>query len=83
MDAKTFQEVHDTLPKKLTEDQLKAKVVELQSQLTQANAKLESLELVVIVGTDIVKAWPSLTMRGLGAMTKQVDTLKQALEATK
>jgi hypothetical protein len=43
--------------------------------------EVESLELVVVCATDIVNAWPTLTMRLLGAMTNRVDTLKQALDA--
>lgn len=40
-------------------------------------------ELVLICAQDIVAAWPTLTMRTMGQMTKRIDTLRQALEAAK
>jgi hypothetical protein len=43
----------------------------------------DSLELALICAQDIVNAWPELTMRKLGEMSKRVDTLRQALEAAK
>jgi len=43
----------------------------------------EALELALICAQDIVDAWPTLTMRTLGNMTKRIDTLRQALEASK
>jgi hypothetical protein len=43
----------------------------------------EALELVLICAQGIVDAWPELTMRKLGEMTKRVDTLRQALEAAR
>jgi hypothetical protein len=43
----------------------------------------DNLQLVLICAQDIVNAWPELTMRKLGEMTKRVDTLRQALEAAK
>lgn len=43
----------------------------------------QALELVIICSRDIVEAWPTMTMRTLGQMTKRMDTLRQALEAAK
>ena len=43
--------------------------------------QLKELELVIICAQDIVNAWPELTMRKLGEMSKRVDTLRQALIA--
>jgi len=84
MDAKTYQEVYDTLPKNTNDVVVsEKKIKELLVRLAAAEAKVEALELVVIVANDIVNEWPSLTMRKLGAMTQQVDTLKQALIAAK
>lgn len=41
----------------------------------------EALELVLICAKDIVDAWPQVTLRTLGQMTKRIETLRQALEA--
>ena len=49
--------------------------------LAQEVAEKEALQLALICAEDIVKAWPSTTMRTLGQMTKRIDTLRQALEA--
>lgn len=49
----------------------------------RADQRAEALDLVLICAQDIVDAWPELTMRKLGEMTKRVDTLRQALEATR
>jgi hypothetical protein len=45
--------------------------------------RLEELELVIVCARDIVNAWPDLSIRTLGQMTKRIDTLRQALEAAK
>lgn len=42
-------------------------------------AKQEALQLVVICATDIVNAWPQLTLRELRSMTARIDTLRQAV----
>ena len=65
------------------EDDVKWRLDVAEKELAEANAKLQALELVVVCATDIVAAWPSLTMRLLGSMTNRVDTLKQALENVK
>ena len=49
----------------------------------KAEAKLEKMELVIVCATDIVEFWPKLTMRMFGQMTKQMDTLKQAIQEFK
>lgn len=46
-------------------------------------AKQEALQLVVVCATDIVNAWPTLTLRMLGSMTNKIDTLKQAVNEYK
>lgn len=46
-------------------------------------AKQEALQLVVVCATDIVNAWPTLTLRMLGSMTNKIDTLKQAINEYK
>lgn len=43
--------------------------------------KNEALELAIICANDIVAAWPKITIRTLGEMTKRIDTLRQALKA--
>jgi hypothetical protein len=50
---------------------------------TGACIDCENQELVFICAQDIVKAWPDLSIRTLGQMTKRIDTLRQALEAAK
>lgn len=52
-----------------------------KARAEQAEEKLKALELVILCANDIVKAWPSMTIRLIGAMTNRVDTLRQALEA--
>ena len=46
-------------------------------------AKQEALHLIVVCATDIVNAWPTLTLRMLGSMTNKIDTLKQAVNEYK
>lgn len=53
-----------------------------EERALKAEANLAALELVVVCAQDIVKAWPTLTMRLLGRMTNRIDTLRQALEAS-
>lgn len=76
MDAKTFSEVHETLPKKMTEEQLKAQIVEL-------NRKLEAYQLVASYAKDVVDYWPSMTMRTIRVMIPKMDNLKEALTLVK
>lgn len=76
MDVKTFSEVHETLPKKLTEEQLKAQIVEL-------NRKLEAYKFVGSYVQDLIDMWPKVTLRTLWTVTKKVADLKEALDLTK
>lgn len=76
MDTKTFQDVHDTLPKKLTEEQLKAQIVEL-------NRKLENYKLIASYAQDVVDFWPSMTFRTIRLMIPKMDALKEALGLNK
>lgn len=76
MDAHTYAEVHETLPKKLTEEQLKAQIVEL-------NRKLEAYKLVASYAQDVVNYWPSMTFRTIRIMIPKMDALKEALELAK
>jgi hypothetical protein len=56
---------------------------ELLDQKSPYEQRAEAIELVFICAQDIVKAWPELSIRTLGQMTKRIDTLRQALEAAK
>lgn len=76
MDTETFKAVHDTLPQKLTEEQLKAQIVEL-------NRKLEAYKFLTLYVQDLVDMWPTVTMRTLGTVTKKVADLKEALDFSK
>lgn len=76
MDTKTFQEVHATLPIKLTEEQLKAQIVEL-------NRKLENYKLVASYAQDVLDFWPSMTFRTIRFMIPKMDALKEALGLVK
>lgn len=76
MDTKTFQEVHDTLPKKLTEEQLKAQIVEL-------NRKLENYKLIASYAQDVIDYWPTMTFRTIRFMIPKMDSLKEALGLVK
>lgn len=76
MDAKTFGEVYETVPKKLTEEQLKAQIVEL-------NKKLESYKLVASYAQDVIDFWPSMTFRTIRFMIPKMDALKEALGLVK
>jgi hypothetical protein len=57
-------------------------IAEMHSEIEQSERD-EALQLALVCAQDIVNAWPTLTMRTLGTMTKRIDTLKQALEAAK
>lgn len=72
MDAKTYSEVHETLPKKLTEEQLKAQIVEL-------NRKLEDYKLVASYAKDVIDFWPTMTFRTIRIMIPKMEALKEAL----
>lgn len=76
MDTKTFSEVYETVPKKLTEEQLRAQVVEL-------NRKLEAHKLVESYVQDLIDMWPTVTLRTLYKVTQKVADLKEALNLTK
>ncbi len=76
MDTKTFADVHETLPKKLTEEQLRAQVVEL-------NRKLEAYKLMGLYVQDLIDMWPHTSMRTLYKVTQKVADLKEALSLTK
>ena len=76
MDTKTFSEVHETLPKKLTEEQLKAQIVEL-------NKKLENYKLIESYARDVIEFWPNMTMRTIRIMIPKMDALKEALGLVK
>ncbi len=72
MDTKTYADVHETLPKKLTEEQLRAQVVEL-------NRKLEAYKLLGLYVQDLIDMWPNTSMRTLYKVTQKVADLKEAL----
>jgi hypothetical protein len=76
MDVKTFSEVHETLPKKMTEEQLKAQIVEL-------NRKLEAYQLVASYAKDVVEYWPSMSFKTIRFMIPKMDALKEALGLVK
>jgi hypothetical protein len=76
MDEKTFAEVHETLPKKLTEEQLKAQIVEL-------NRKLENYKLIASYAQDVIDFWPNMTMRTIRLMIPKMASLKEALGLVK
>jgi hypothetical protein len=57
-------------------------LAEMHSEIEQ-DERAEALQLALVCAQDIVNAWPTLTMRTLGTMTTRIDTLKQALEASK
>lgn len=76
MDTKTFSDVYETIPKKLTEDQLKAQVVEL-------NRKLENYRLLASIAQDVIDFWPNMTFRTVRIMIPKMAALKEALELVK
>lgn len=76
MDTKTFSDVYETVPKKLTEEQLKTQIVEL-------NRKLENYKLLASVAQDVVDFWPSMTFRTIRLMIPKMEALKEALGLTK
>ena len=45
--------------------------------------KEEALQLVIVCATDIVNAWPTVTLRTLWSMTNKIDILKQAVNEYK
>lgn len=76
MDTKTFSDVYETIPKKLTEEQLKAQVVEL-------NRKLENYRLLASIAQDVIDFWPNMTFRTVRVMMPKMAALKEALELVK
>lgn len=62
--------------RKLTEEQLKAQIVDL-------NRKLENHKLVASYVQDLIDMWPKVTMRTLWTVTKKVADLKEALDLIK
>lgn len=76
MDTKTFGDVYETVPKKLTEEQLKAQIVEL-------NKKLENYKLIASYAQDVIEFWPSMTFRTIRFMIPKMDALKEALGLVK
>lgn len=76
MDQSTFQDVYDTMPKKLTEEQLKAQIVEL-------NQKLENYKIIASYAQDVIDFWPTMTMRTIRVMIPKMAALKEALGLVK
>jgi hypothetical protein len=76
MDEATFRTVHETVPVKLTEEQLKAQIVEL-------NRKLEGYKLLGSYVQDLIDMWPTTSMRTLYKVTQKVADLKEALSLTR
>lgn len=76
MDESTFRTAHETVPVKLTEEQLKAQIVEL-------NRKLEAHKFVASYVQDLIDMWPTITIRTLSKVTQKVADLKEALSLTK
>jgi uncharacterized protein YeeX (DUF496 family) len=76
MDQKTFEDVYETVPKKLTEEQLKAQIVDL-------NRKLENYKLIASYAQDVIDFWPNMTMRTIRLMIPKMDALKEALGLVK
>lgn len=73
MDTKTYSEVYETVPKKLTEEQLKAQIVEL-------NRKLENYKLLAAFAQDVVDFWSSMTFRTIRLMIPKMEGLAEALK---
>lgn len=80
MDAKTFAEVHTVAPKKLSEQQLKQLVVDLEQRAVKAEKQLEDYQLIAMYASDIVNTWPTITFRTIRNMCSKMETLKQALD---
>ncbi len=76
MDQKTFEDVYETVPKKLTEEQLKAQIVEL-------NRKLENYKIIASYAQDVIDFWPTMTFRTIRFMIPKMDALKEALGLVK
>jgi hypothetical protein len=76
MDETNFRTVHETVPVKLTEEQLKAQIVEL-------NRKLEAHKFVASYVQDLIDMWPTITIRTLSRVTQKVADLKEALSLTR
>lgn len=76
MDQSTFKDVYETVPKKLTEEQLKAQIVEL-------NQKLENYKIIASYAQDVIDFWPTMTMRTIRVMIPKMTALKEALGLVK
>lgn len=77
MDVKTFQEVHDTIPQKITPEAY------WKARAEKAEAKLELYQFVVSYAQDVIDYWPSLTFRTIRIMIPKMDALKEALNLAK
>lgn len=53
------------------------------SALEADRKRREAMELISLYAQDIVKAWPTMTIRTIGQMTARVASLKQALDLLK
>ncbi len=76
MDEKTFSDVYETVPKKMTEEQLKAQIVDL-------NRKLENYKLLASIAQDVIDFWPTMTFRTIRIMIPKMEALKEALGLVK
>jgi hypothetical protein len=68
------------------EDYRKVKVADLHiitKTIEDMRERATAMELVVSYANDLVKMWPTVTMRTLGTVTKKIADLKEALELAK
>ena len=59
MDIKTFSEVHDTIPQKISPEAY------WKARAEKAEAKLELYQFVASYAQDVIDFWPNMSMRAI------------------
>ena len=59
--------------------QMPSVIDDYQSRIRELEKQLEDHKLLVSYAQELVKMWPSVTLRTLGSVTKKISDLKEAL----
>ena len=73
MDTKTYAQVHESLPQKITPEAY------WKARAEKAEAKLELYQFVASYAQDVIDFWPSMTFRTIRVMIPKMEALKEAL----
>lgn len=67
----------------LTKEELIERIMKMEQRAIKAETKLESFELLQLYVSDMIEAWPKVTMRTLWTITDKIATLKQIVAELK